>query len=189
MAVMRRLAVLAAAVALAAACARPGEAPPAGDAGATGAESAPAAARATGPGDDGARAAIDAINAETGRLVAAGDGAAVGRQYAADGEVLPAHRDAIRGPAAIGRSFQDAIDAGLRGLALTAEAVESHGDTAIERGSYVATGPEGRPLDRGKYLVVWRRGPEGWLRHRDISTTSLPAPPAGAGATPAAAGD
>jgi ketosteroid isomerase-like protein len=174
MAMTMRIAVLAAAVAIAVACARPGEAPPA----------MAGAAEGTAPSEEGGgngaaaevRAAIDAANAETGRLVAAGDGAAIGRQYAPEGEIMPAHGEAIRGPDAIGRGFQAAIDAGLRGLTLVAEGVEVHGDTALEYGRYTAAGAGGELLDRGKYLVVWRRGPDGWRRHRDIATTSLPRP-------------
>lgn len=156
------------------ACAGP-EAPPAGG---TDAGPAPAAAvePASPPADEsGARPAIDAANEETARLVAAGDGAAVGRQYTADGELLPAHSGPVRGPEAIGRLFQASIDGGLRSLTLTADQVESRGDTAIEYGRYAAAGADGGLLDRGKYVVVWRRGAQGWRRRADISTTNLPA--------------
>lgn len=177
MTVTTRLVVLVAMATLAAACAPPADGPDAGAA--PGIAATPAVADTTpAAAPDGVRAAIDAANAETGRLVAAGDGAAIGRQYTEDGEVLPAHGDAVRGPAAIGRQFQSAIDAGVRGLTLTAEAVEAHGDTAIEYGRYSAADAGGRQLDHGKYVVVWRRGPEGWQRYRDIGTTSVPQWPA-----------
>lgn len=156
------------------ACAGP-EAPSAG----TGAEPGAAVEAAAEPAaadESGARPAIDAANAETARLVAEGDGAAVGRQYTADGELLPAHSGPVRGPEAIGRLFQASIDGGLRSLTLTADQVESHGDTAIEYGRYAAADADGGLLDRGKYVVVWRRGADGWRRRADISTTNLPAP-------------
>jgi ketosteroid isomerase-like protein len=177
LAALVHFAAVAAIATLAAGCAPPADAP---DAPGANAPSAGQAATRMPPGvNDGVRAAIDAANAETGRLVAAGDGAAIGLQYAEDGEVLPAHGEAVRGPAAIGRQFQSAIDAGMRRLALTADVVETHGDTAIEYGRYAAADADGRPLDHGKYVVVWRRGPEGWQRYRDIGTTSLPQWPAG----------
>jgi len=54
--------------------------------------------------------------------------------------------------------------------------VASRGDLAYEVGTYAAMGEGGKPLDSGKYVVVWRRDGEAWKLHRDIWNTSMPAP-------------
>jgi ketosteroid isomerase-like protein len=56
--------------------------------------------------------------------------------------------------------------------------VEVIGDHAIELGSYtMVVQPPGQAetTDRGKYMVLWRRQPDGtWKLYRDAFNTSMP---------------
>jgi ketosteroid isomerase-like protein len=59
---------------------------------------------------------------------------------------------------------------------LTAAEVEAHGLVASEVGTFVVKVKDGTVVDRGKYVVVWKKVGGQWLLHRDIWNTSQPAP-------------
>ena len=61
-------------------------------------------------------------------------------------------------------------------MTLTTLEAEAQGDTAYEVGTYTLPGEGGKMLDVGKYVVVWKRVGGQWKLHRDIWTTSVPAP-------------
>jgi ketosteroid isomerase-like protein len=55
-----------------------------------------------------------------------------------------------------------------------------HGDDASEIGRYALVGNDGRELDAGKYIVLWKKGAGGWKLHRDMWNSNAPvvtAPP------------
>jgi len=137
------------------------------------------------PAADDVRAAIEAINAETGELIRAGKGASVGAQYTADALLLPANAPTVSGTEAISQQFQAAVDAGVKDLTLTATEVQSDGQLAIEGGRFQATDGSGTVVDDGKYLVVWKKEASGWKRHRDMFNSDRPpAPPPAPADTP-----
>lgn len=124
------------------------------------------------------RAAIERQAAAWGDAVNRGDSAAVAALYTDDAVLMAPNAEPIRGRDAI-RGFADT----LRGLSprdvrLTVEEVEVCGDTAFEVGSYTMSlqpPSQARMTDRGKYLVVWKRQPDGsWRIHRDIFNTNVP---------------
>ena len=103
-----------------------------------------------------------------------GDGAAIAALYTADGQLLPAHSDAIKGGAAIQRFWQGLIDRGVKEAILETTETETLGETAYEVGKYIMK-TQGQVADSGKYVVVWKREEGRWKLHRDIWTTSQPA--------------
>jgi uncharacterized protein (TIGR02246 family) len=105
-----------------------------------------------------------------------GDAAGVARLYTASAKLLPAHSDFVDGTTAIQRFWQGAMDKGLKEAVLESLEVESHGETAHEMGRYALKTGTGEVADSGKYLVVWRQEDGVWKLHRDIWTTSRPAP-------------
>ena len=134
---------------------------------------------AAGPGSAsaaGARAAIEEAGSKFSALVAKGDAAGLAAMYATDGQVLPPNSDIVSGAPAIQQLWQGVIDAGIKGLTFTTLDVTERGDLASETGRYEMSGAEGKVLDRGKYVVVWKREGGRWKLHRDIFNTSLPAP-------------
>jgi ketosteroid isomerase-like protein len=123
-----------------------------------------------------ARAAIEDSNKQFAAALSRGDGKALGAMYTATAQAFPPNSDIVQGREAIGRFWQGAIDAGVKGMELTTLEVEAHGDTAHEVGTYALTGEGGKTLDRGKYVVIWKREGGQWKLHRDIWNTSAPAP-------------
>jgi ketosteroid isomerase-like protein len=87
--------------------------------------------------------------------------------YAPDGCALPAHRDIIRGHRALVTMWRGTIAAGLKDLSLETTEIDVHGDMAYGIGRYHMTvEPPGGPRTEqaGKYLVVYKRQPDGAWR-------------------------
>ena len=123
------------------------------------------------------RAAIEASNKQFVAAAVKGDGAAMAALYTADGELLPANSDFVKGTAAIQKFWQGVLDSGIKGATLKTLEVEAHGAVAHEVGQYELMDQTGKALDKGKYVVIWKKVGAQWKLHRDIWTTSAPARP------------
>ena len=93
--------------------------------------------------------------------------------YTPGGQLLPVQNDFVTGTQAIAEFWQGAFDAGIKGAALETVEMESHGNTAHEVGTYRLLDADGKALDHGKYLVIWKKEGSSWKLHRDIWTTSI----------------
>ena len=113
-------------------------------------------------------AAIKAGNKNLCATFAAGDMKAVAACYTKDARVLPANAPAYTGHTAIARFWTGAYDMGVKGVALRTVEVESYGTTANEYGAYTLKGADGKKLDNGKYVVVWKQQRGKWKLHWDI---------------------
>jgi uncharacterized protein (TIGR02246 family) len=141
-----------------------------------------ATASATTPLSDASpaspRQAIGAANARFMEAFGAGDAAALAACYTADAQVMPANSDVITGTEGIAGFWGAVMAAGIAGVRLETVEVEAQGDMAVEVGRYALSGADGGSIDSGKYMVVWHRDGGAWKLHRDIWTTSRPAPTA-----------
>jgi uncharacterized protein (TIGR02246 family) len=117
---------------------------------------------------------IEAANAEFVTAWSKGDAAAVAALYTADGQLLPPNGDVVTGPEAIQTFWQGAMDAGIASATLTTIEAMAVDSLAYEVGNYALVGPDGTPIDEGKYIVIWHRTPDGWRLYRDIWNTSRP---------------
>ena len=88
---------------------------------------------------------------------------------------MPPNSEPVKGRPAIEKLFQMMMAAGINGVSLTAQEVEAHGNIATEVGAYSVKDSTGKELDRGKYMVVWKRIEGQWKLHRDIWNSSNPA--------------
>ena len=123
---------------------------------------------------DGVRSSIEAANAVFSAAAAKGDGAGLAALYAAEGQVMPAGSEPIRGTAAIQKFWQGALDSGIAGVGLKTLEVFAHGATATEVGQYELRDKAGKVLDHGKYIVVWRHEDGKWKLLRDMFSTNVP---------------
>ena len=108
------------------------------------------------------------------------DAAAIASCYTNDGQLLPVNSDVVSGRPAIEAFWQNMFGLGVTHADLsTTEIHHTPGARqAVEVGRY--TIHAGHQLaDTGKYMVLWAQQPDGtWGLHRDIWTTSQPAPAA-----------
>jgi ketosteroid isomerase-like protein len=91
---------------------------------------------------------------------------------------------AVVGKEAIRSRLQPYFNQFTLRLTASPEEFEVAGDWAFERGTYASTSTPkagGEPTeDKGKYLAIWKRQPDGsWKRHRGILNSDLPLPGAG----------
>jgi ketosteroid isomerase-like protein len=104
---------------------------------------------------------------------------AVAGFYTDDAVVLAPNTEIARGPAAIRQTFSG-MEAMRPNLSFSPDRIVQSGDMAYEYGTYrMQITPSGAATitDRGKYLTVWRRMPNGeWKIAADMFNTSMPAP-------------
>ena len=79
----------------------------------------------------------------------------------------------MTGTKAISQFWQAVFDSGLKGVSLNTIEVEKHGDTATEVGKIELRDADGKVLDQGKYIVIWKKEGSSWKLHRDMWNSSV----------------
>jgi ketosteroid isomerase-like protein len=122
---------------------------------------------------DELRHVIDEANRKFGAAIAGKDYAGLAALYTEDGKVLPPDAPIISGRQSIEGFWRTAANAlQLTGATLRTIDIETAGDAAYEVGEAVLQLGAGQA--KVKYLVVWRRSPDGqWQLHRDIWNNML----------------
>lgn len=136
----------------------------------------------------GQRASADLTDADRAAIAAAADSMAAlansgnlsgwGGFLTASAEQLPPNADAIVGHAAVVEAMKAFPP--VSGVRLIQDEVDGTNELAFVKGRYemTVTPPGAAPVaDRGKYLEIWRKQPDGrWLIDRDMYSSSLPIP-------------
>jgi ketosteroid isomerase-like protein len=143
----------------------------------------PATATLAGaPAPDAAavRHAIDVSDSIFTAAALRGDSTAATSLYADDAILMWANAPAARGHDAIAKSFGAAVSTmKVSAFKLQTQDVTLAGDYAIETGAYQMTSQtkNAKPVqDIGKYIVVWKKQPDGSYRiFRDIANSDLAA--------------
>jgi uncharacterized protein (TIGR02246 family) len=104
---------------------------------------------------------------------ARGDAPGMASLYTSEGMLLPTGVEPVKGRQAISHFWQLVMDMGVKNAKLDSVEVEQHGDTAIEVGQYLLSDAEGKRIDQGKYIVIWKKQDGQWKLHKDIWNTSL----------------
>lgn len=120
------------------------------------------------------RAAVEAANKHFMAAFGKGDAAALAMMYTTGALAFPPNGDITRGREAIQKLWAGALATGVKALSLITVEVEGHGDTAHEVGTYEMHDAAGKVVDRGKYVVIWKREQGQWKLHRDIWNTNIP---------------
>ena len=102
--------------------------------------------------------------------------AAVAECYTERGQLLMPNFDVVAGRQAIQIIWQGAMNImGYRRIVLETVEVEEHEETAYEVGKYTLIGKNGKVMDVGKYIVIWKQEAGEWKLHRDIMNSNRPA--------------
>jgi ketosteroid isomerase-like protein len=86
----------------------------------------------------------------------------------------------VQGREALKMAFKGVFDAGVKEINLEVNELIDAGDYVIERSTYrQKIQPPGMDVieDVGKYVVVWKKTPEGYRAYWDIINSDLPPPP------------
>jgi uncharacterized protein (TIGR02246 family) len=113
------------------------------------------------------RAAIENAIAAFEKAANAKDAASLASFYADDATILPPGSPAVKGRANIQAFWQAFLNAGASDPKLRVVEVGSSGDLAYEVGTFEANMPNAQGAiarTGGKYLVVWKRQPDGSIK-------------------------
>jgi len=114
-----------------------------------------------------AKATIDQNNKGFVADFAKGDSAAIAARYSKDAKLLPDGAPAISGTDNIKGMWGSFARSGLD---LKVDVVDVWGNDELltEEGSYTMTDKAGKQVDKGKYIVVWKKEDGQWKMFRDI---------------------
>jgi uncharacterized protein (TIGR02246 family) len=132
--------------------------------------------------------AIEAVNARFADAFSRRDVAAIGQLYAPDAEAYPPGLAPVSGRAAIQDMWKGLLAMPVGRIQLTTVEVDGNGETAFETGRYTLLGSNGSTMDEGKYIVIWKRDPDGWKLYRDMWSSNSPQQGAASPAPPSAGG-
>ncbi len=106
-----------------------------------------------------------------------GDAAAMTALYTPDAVIFPERSDAITGRESIRQYWTLGKGQRITRHRLTPSSVVIDGRHAYDHGTYEIAGERNGKAwgpSRGKYLVVWRREPNGWRMHLDMLNSGPP---------------
>jgi uncharacterized protein (TIGR02246 family) len=124
------------------------------------------------------RAQIEQAATQFSETFNRGDAPALAAMYDTGAVVLAPNAPPMRGRQNIEALWAGARQQGFKTLSLAPTSVEVIGNHAIELGTYtlvVQPPGQGETTDHGKYMVVWKRQPDGsWKLYRDMFNSSMP---------------
>ena len=118
------------------------------------------------------RAQIGKIDQAWQKAYSAGDAAAVTAFYTPDAQLVVPGAEPASGTKAIQALFAADLGRGTK-IALTQGDVVGFGDFALETGGWVATAADGKHLDHGRFMTLYKKVDGGWKIYRDISSSSM----------------
>ncbi len=120
-----------------------------------------------------ARATVEADNAKFIEELKKGDSAALAEHYHSEGQVLMANSEPVMRKD-ISSAWGSIIRMGVKDFKLTTHDVVGNEDLLVETGSYEMYGDKNVVIDKGKYVVAWKKENGNWKLYRDIANTSMP---------------
>jgi ketosteroid isomerase-like protein len=105
-----------------------------------------------------------------------GNAAAVAENYTPDARLLPPNSNVINGTDEIQNFWQGAMDMGVKKVTLETLNAMGYGTIADEEGNYTLYTENNMVIDRGKYVVIWKKEAGAWKLFRDIWNSNNPAP-------------
>jgi uncharacterized protein (TIGR02246 family) len=120
---------------------------------------------------------IDSTNAVFGSMVSKGDSVGLASLYTSDAKFMAPNSPTASGRNAIQSAFAGLFAAmGTPNLTLTANEVWGTEELITEVGSYTMTDKNGKEIEKGKYIDLWKMEDGKWKLHRDIFNSDMPPP-------------
>lgn len=126
------------------------------------------AAAAINAQTDKSRIEIENVNKKFVEAFAKKDTQSIGNLYAENAKVFPPNGAIVEGRKNIQDFWKGAIDSGIAKFELTTTEFEKAGNTAYEVGNYTLFNADGKSIDDGKYIVIWKKIGKNWFLFRDI---------------------
>jgi ketosteroid isomerase-like protein len=130
----------------------------------------------TGNDDENVKAHIKKEASNFKEEIKKGDSIALAAHYGSDALVMPPNSQPVKGNDIAGL-WGGAIRMGVKDFNLDITDISGGGDLYAETGNYEMFGADNKSLDKGKYVVVWKKDNGNWKIYRDIWNSNT-APPA-----------
>lgn len=121
-----------------------------------------------------AKSEIEAANKEITELLLKGDSVSLASAYGKDGAVMVSNSPSIIGKDNLTAFWGGFIRLGTGGITLTTKEVWGDNNYITEEGIFEIKSKDGTQLDKGKYLVLWKKEDGKWKLYRDMSSSDLP---------------
>ncbi len=117
---------------------------------------------------DSAKTQIASSNESFGKAWATGDSSSFASRYTSDGCINPPNMPRMCGTAAITAFFNGGYAMGVRNVKLTTEEVTGSAELVAETGKYAMLDSAGTTLEKGKFIVLWKKENGVWKMHKDV---------------------
>jgi len=136
----------------------------------------PAWSCAWGQEDSKLKSSIEVINGKFADAFRSGSADNLSAYYMVDAQLMPPGMAPISGSDQILAYWQGAMSAGIGSVRLQTSAVSGSGNEVIEYGNYTIFAGEDFTVDKGKYIVIWKRDGNQLKIFRDIWNSDNPPP-------------
>jgi ketosteroid isomerase-like protein len=121
-----------------------------------------------------AKKEIEAVNNEISQFMTKGDSVGLASLYSTDGALMLNNVPSIKGKENLTKVWGGIIREGVSSIELTTSEVWGDENYITEEGLLVIKSKDGTQLDKGKYIVLWKKEDGKWKLHRDIANSDLP---------------
>lgn len=122
-----------------------------------------------------ARKQIDSANQNLVTGLAKGDSTLAAESYCKDAKFMAANAPALSGRKEISGDFGNLIRSGITDLKITTVDVWGGENAITEEGKWTLALKDGKQVDQGKYLVLWKKEDGKWKIFRDCLNSDMPA--------------
>ncbi|HVK96670.1 MAG TPA: DUF4440 domain-containing protein, partial [Flavisolibacter sp.] len=124
---------------------------------------------------DNVRATINDMNEQFMQALKNKDSAAIAAMYSSDAWIMPPNSEAVKGND-IAAFWGGIFRMGIADVKFDIQDVTVDGNLAAETSTFELLDSTGKTLDKGKYVVVWKKENGQWKLYRDIFNSNMPAP-------------
>jgi ketosteroid isomerase-like protein len=124
-----------------------------------------------------AKDSIAAMNAAFASAMKAGDSVGVAAVYTSDAILMPANMPAFKGHNEILSFAGEAVRANMGTFKLESTEVYGNDEMLQEVGVYTISDDKGTAVDKGKYIVLWKKEGGRWKMFRDVFNSDNPPHP------------
>lgn len=123
---------------------------------------------------DTARKEIDKANLEFVDLFNKSDSIGLANMFTSDGKSMEPNEPAFTGRKAIQTHYSIVMNAGANKLGLVTTGLWGDSKMLSEEGEFTFIDKNGKQLDKGKYIVLWKMEDGEWKLFRDCYNSDLP---------------
>jgi ketosteroid isomerase-like protein len=123
---------------------------------------------------DNAKKEIDKANSDFINLFNVGDSIGLANMFTIDGKSMEPNEPAFIGRSQIQTHYSIVMSAGANKLGLLTTGLWGDENMLAEEGEFTFMSEDDKPLDKGKYIVLWKKEDGMWKLFRDCYNSDMP---------------